>query len=118
MRKVLIVAPTRRDLLNLVDGRVLSRYDLVFEESQGVAGVFGSSDSTAALATVVADRLGLPGPGYEAFMRCHDKLVCRRIQAQAGPRAGPGVPALHTHQPIDPPPPPHPVFVQTVPGPP
>ena len=78
MRKVLIVAPTRRDLLNLVDGRVLSRYDLVFEESPGVAGVFGSSDSTAALATVVADRLGLPGPGYEAFMRCHDKLVCRR----------------------------------------
>jgi hypothetical protein len=86
MRRVLVVAPTRRDLLNLADARVLARYDLVFEERPGVQGVFGSSDSTAALAVVVADRLGLPGPGYEAFMRCHDKLVSRRIQAEAVPR--------------------------------
>ena len=91
MRRVLVVAPTRRDLLNLADARVLARYDLVFEERPGVQGVFGSSDSTAALAVVVADRLGLPGPGYEAFMRCHDKLVSRRIQAEAVPEATPPV---------------------------
>ena len=89
MRRVLVVAPTRRDLLNLADARVLARHDLVFEERPGVQGVFGSSDSTAALAVVVADRLGLPGPGYEAFMRCHDKLVSRRIQAEAVPEATP-----------------------------
>ena len=83
MKRVLIVAPTRRDLLNLADGRILPRYDLVFEERPGLDGVFGSSDSTAALAVVVADRLRLPGPGYEAFMRCHDKLASRRIQATA-----------------------------------
>src|SRR3954468_283879 len=100
MKRLLVVAPTRRDLLNLADGKVLSRYDLVFEESPGVAGVFGSSDSTAALATVVADRLGLPGPGYEAFMRCHDKLVCRRIQAEAVPEA---VPAFATLDALRPP---------------
>ena len=32
MKRVLVVAPTRRDLLNLADARVLARYDLVFEE--------------------------------------------------------------------------------------
>ena len=116
MRKVLIVAPTRRDLLNLVDGRVLSRYDLVFEESPGVAGVFGSSDSTAALATVVADRLGLPGSGYDAFMRCHDKLVCRRIQAEAVPEAVPAFAAIDTHQRSERAPLPYPFFVKPVQG--
>jgi biotin carboxylase len=116
MHKVLIVAPTRRDLLNLVDGRILSRYDLVFEESPGVAGVFGSSDSTAALATVVADRLGLPGPGYEAFMRCHDKLVCRRIQADAVPDAVPAFAPIDTHAPQNGAPLPYPFFVKPVQG--
>lgn len=116
MHKVLIVAPTRRDLLNLVDGRILSRYDLVFEESPGVAGVFGSSDSTAALATVVADRLGLPGPGYEAFMRCHDKLVCRRIQADAVPEAVPAYAPIDTHAPQNGAPLAYPFFVKPVQG--
>ena len=116
MRKVLIVAPTRRDLLNLVDGRVLSRYDLVFEESPGVAGVFGSSDSTAALATVVAERLGLPGSGYDAFMRCHDKLVCRRIQAEAVPEAVPAFAAIDTHQRSERAPLSYPFFIKPVQG--
>jgi hypothetical protein len=116
MHKVLIVAPTRRDLLNLVDGRILSRYDLVFEESPGVAGVFGSSDSTAALATVVADRLGLPGPGYDVFMRCHDKLVCRRIQADAVPEAVPAYAPIDTHAPQNGAPLPYPFFVKPVQG--
>ena len=92
MKRLLVVAPTRRDLLNLAEGRMLSRFDLVFEERPGIDGVFGSSDSTAALAVVVADRLGLPGPGYDAFMRCHDKLVCRRIQAAPCPRPRPRSP--------------------------
>ena len=47
MKRVLVVAPTRRDLLNLANGRVLARYDLAFEERPGLDGVFGSSDSTA-----------------------------------------------------------------------
>ena len=79
--------------------------------------MFGSSDSTAALATVVADRLGLPGPGYEAFMRCHDKLVCRRIQAEAVPEAVPAF-AADRHPPAAPsaPPLPYPFFVKPVQG--
>jgi biotin carboxylase len=116
MRRVLVVAPTRRDLLNLADARVLARYDLVFEERPGVQGVFGSSDSTAALAVVVADRLGLPGPGYEAFMRCHDKLVSRRIQAEAVPEATPQFAALDAMRPPERPPLPYPFFVKPVQG--
>src|SRR3982750_4401344 len=99
MKRLFVVAPTRRDLLNLADARLLSRFDLVFEERPGLDGVFGSSASTAALAVVVADRLGLPGPGYEAFMRCHDKLASRRIQAEAVPEATPRVPALGAMRP-------------------
>ena len=116
MRRVLVVAPTRRDLLNLADPRVLARYDLVFEERPGVQGVFGSSDSTAALAVVVADRLGLPGPGYEAFMRCHDKLVSRRIQAEAVPEATPLFAPLDAMRPPERPPLPYPFFVKPVQG--
>jgi 5-methyltetrahydropteroyltriglutamate--homocysteine methyltransferase len=116
MRRVLVVAPTRRDLLNLADARVLARYDLVFEERPGVQGVFGSSDSTAALAVVVADRLGLPGPGYEAFMRCHDKLVSRRIQAEAVPEATPRFAPLDAMRPPERPPLPYPFFVKPVQG--
>ncbi|HET6847591.1 MAG TPA: ATP-grasp domain-containing protein [Gaiellales bacterium] len=116
MKRLLVVAPTRRDLLNLADGRLLSRYDLVFEEGPGVDGVFGSSDSTAALAVVVADRLGLPGPGYESFMRCHDKLVCRRVQAEAVPEATPPFAPLDAQRAPEHPPLPYPFFVKPVQG--
>jgi D-alanine-D-alanine ligase-like ATP-grasp enzyme len=116
MKRVLIVAPTRRDLLNLADGRVLPRYDLVFEERPGLDGVFGSSDSTAALAVVVADRLGLPGPGYEAFMRCHDKLISRGIQAQVVPEATPAFAPLDAMRPPQQPPFRYPFFVKPVQG--
>jgi len=116
MKRLLIVAPTRRDLLNLADGRLLARYDLVFEERPGIDGVFGSSDSTAALAVVVADRLGLPGPGYDAFMRCHDKLVARHIQAQTVPEATPAFAAVDAMRPPDHPPLPYPFFIKPVQG--
>jgi biotin carboxylase len=116
MRRLLVVAPSRRDLLNLADGRILARFDVVFEESPGMHGVFGSSDSTAALAVVVADRLGLPGPGYEAFMRCHDKLVCRRISQATVPEATPAFAMLDALRPPASPVLPYPFFVKPVQG--
>ena len=116
MKRVLIVAPTRRDLLNLADGRILPRYDLVFEERPGLDGVFGSSDSTAALAVVVADRLRLPGPGYEAFMRCHDKLASRRIQERTVPSATPAFAPIDAMRPPDRAPLAYPFFVKPVQG--
>jgi biotin carboxylase len=116
MSRLLVVAPTRRDLLNLADGRILARFDVVFEEQTGLHGVFGSSDSTAALAVVVADRLGLPGPGYEAFMRCHDKLVCRRVSQATVPEATPAFAMLDALRPPSTPVLPYPFFVKPVQG--
>ncbi len=116
MKRLFVVAPTRRDLLNLADPRLLSRFDLVFEEGPGLSGVFGSSDSTAALAVVVADRLGLPGPGYEAFMRCHDKLTSRRIQSAVVPEATPRFEPVDAQRPPDRPPLPYPFFIKPVQG--
>lgn len=115
MRRVLIPSPTRRDLLNLADPRLHARFDLVFEEQPRIDGVFGSSDSTAALAVVIADRLGLPGPGYEAFMRCHDKLVCRHICREAAPEATPRFAEIDLRRP-DPAPLPYPFFLKPVQG--
>jgi biotin carboxylase len=114
--RILIPSPTRRDLLNLADPRLHARFDLVFEEQPGIDGVFGSSDSTAALAVVVADRLGLPGPGYDAFMRCHDKLVCRRICRQAVPEVTPAFAPVDAHRRWDEPPLPFPFFLKPVQG--
>ena len=117
MRRVLIVAPTRRDLLNLADGTGAGALRPgVRGAARASQGVFGSSDSTAALAVVVADRLGLPGPGYEAFMRCHDKLVSRRIQAEAVPEATPRFAPLDAMRPPERPPLPYPFFVKPVQG--
>src|SRR3954465_8414614 len=116
MRRILTPPPTKRDLLNLADPRLHARFDLVFEEQPGIRGVFGSSDSTAALAVVVADRLRLPGPGYDAFMRCHDKLVCRRICKRAAPEATPAFASVDALHPPAAPPLPYPFFLKPVQG--
>ena len=62
----------------------------------------GSSDATGHLAAVLAERLGLPGPGRAAFMRCHDNFESRRIQAEAVPEATPEFAAVDLDDP-DPP---------------
>jgi biotin carboxylase len=105
---VLVLCPGQRDRLNLADERIMERFavqlagepirpgfdaagfiDHMARFGPAVAGVMGSSDATGHLAAVLAERLGLPGPGREAFMRCHDKLASRRIQAEAVPEATP-----------------------------
>ena len=105
---LLVLCPGRRDHLNLADERIMERFAVqlagepigpgfdpaAFVEHMArfgptVDGVMGSSDATGHLAAVLAERLGLPGPGRAAFMRCHDKLESRRIQAEAVPEATP-----------------------------
>ena len=87
MPTALIICPGQRDRLNLADERILSRYGLRLAGAAGhgpgfdpgsvrrrrssaeappVHGVLGSSDATGHLATVIADRLGLPGSGRRA----------------------------------------------------
>jgi biotin carboxylase len=114
MKRILLPAPTRRDLLNLDDPRIAERYELVETEQPGLNGVFGSNDSTASLAATVADRLALPGPGYEAFMRCHDKLAARIVQQRTVPDATPRFAPLDAES--RKPPLPYPFFVKPVMG--
>ena len=93
-----------------------SRFDLVFEERPGVDGVFGSSDSTAALAVVVADRLGLPGPGYDGV---HALPRQARVAADPGRSRARGdarVRRGRCHAPDRRPPLPYPFFLKPVQG--
>jgi biotin carboxylase len=130
---VLILCPGRRDRLNLADERILDRFALRFAgQAIGpgfdpasfvdsvsridgrVDGVFGSSDATGHLAAVLGERLGLPGPGRAAFMRCHDKLASRRIQAEAVPEATPAFAPIDLDSPTVDAPLPYPFFVKPV----
>jgi biotin carboxylase len=115
---VLVLCPGQRDRLNLADERIMERFavhlagepigarfdpaafvDSMARLGPGVDGVMGSNDATAHLAAVIAERLGLPGPGRAAFMRCHDKLASRRVQAQIVPEATPAFAPLELDDP-------------------
>jgi biotin carboxylase len=130
---VLVVCPGQRDRLNLADERILDRYALRFAgQSIGpefdprtfvdhmirfgpqADGIFGSSDATGHLATILADAAGLPGPGREAFMRCHDKLASRRIQAETVPEATPAFAPVELADADPRPPLPFPFFLKPV----
>jgi ATP-grasp domain len=130
---VLVVCPGQRDRLNLADERILARYALRFAgQTIGAGfdartfvdhmirfgpaadGIFGSSDATGHLATILADAAGLPGPGRAAFMRCHDKLACRRVQAEAVPEATPAFAAVELDDPDPRAPLPFPFFLKPI----
>src|SRR5437764_13956608 len=132
MPDVLILCPGQRDRLNLADERILDRFalrfaggpiragfdpiafvDQVAAERPAVDGVFGSNDATGHLASVLAARLGVPGPAPEAFMRCHDKLESRRVQAAAAPAVTPAFAEVDVDA-GGPPPLPFPFFVKPV----
>src|SRR5690348_12286184 len=134
MPDVLVICPGQRDRLNLADERILDRFGLRFAGSAirpgfdpvafvdqvatgrpAVDGVFGSNDATAHLAGILAERLGLPGPPPDAFMRCHDKLTSRRIQAEAVPEATPAFAEVDADA-GDSPPLPFPFFIKPLNG--
>ncbi len=134
MPTALIICPGQRDRLNLADDRILSRYGLrlagapvtspgfdpgrfadeIVSEAPQVQGMLGSSDATGHLATVIADRLALPGASPSAFLRCHDKLTCRLIQAETVPEATPQFAAIDPDNPPAKAPLPYPFFVKPV----
>lgn len=134
MPTALIICPGQRDRLNLADERILCQYGLqlagppvttpgfdpgafvasVTAEAPAVQGVLGSGDATGHLATVIADRLGLPGASPAAFLRCHDKLECRRIQAEVVPEVTPRFAEIDPDHPPAAPPLPYPFFVKPV----
>ncbi|HEY3765738.1 MAG TPA: ATP-grasp domain-containing protein [Gaiellales bacterium] len=130
---VLVICAGQRDRLNLADERILDRFALRFA-GQPIGpefdartfvdhmtrfgpeadGIFGSSDATGHLTSILADSAGLPGPGRAAFMRCHDKLACRRVQAEVVPEATPRFAAVELDAPDAPAPLPFPFFLKPV----
>jgi ATP-grasp domain len=130
---VLVVCPSQRDRLNLADERILDRYALRFAGQPidsgfdartfvdhmirfgpPADGIFGSSDATGHLASILAEAAGLPGPGREAFMRCHDKLASREIQARTVPEATPAFAAVDLDDSDARPPLPFPFFMKPI----
>ena len=130
---VLVICPSQRDRLNLADERILDRYALRFAGQPigpgfdartfvdhmirfgpAADGILGSSDATGHIASILADAAGLPGPGREAFMRCHDKLASREIQARAVPEATPAFAAVDLDDPDVRPPLPFPFFMKPI----
>ena len=130
---VLVLCPGQRDRLNLADERIMERFavrlagepirpgfdatafiDHMARFGPAADGVIGSSDATGHLAAVLAERVGLPGPGRAAFMRCHDKLASRRIQAEAVPEATPAFAEVDLDAPDTGPPLPLPFFLKPV----
>jgi biotin carboxylase len=130
---VLVLCPGQRDRLNLADERIMDRFavhlagerigprfdpgafvDHMARLGPAADGVMGSNDATAHLAAVLAERLGLPGPGRAAFMRCHDKLACRRAQAEIVPDATPAFAGVDLDAPDADPPLPFPFFLKPV----
>jgi biotin carboxylase len=130
---VLVLCPGQRDRLNLADERIMDRFAVhlagqpigprfdpaAFVEHMAqlgprADGVMGANDATAHLAAVLAERLGLPGPGRDAFMRCHDKLASRRAQAEAVPEATPAFAGVDLDDADDTAPLPFPFFLKPV----
>lgn len=130
---ILVLCPGQRDRLNLADERIMERFAVrlagepigprfnpaAFVEHMArfasiADGVMGSNDATAHLAAVLAERLGLPGPGRDGFMRCHDKLASRRAQAEVVPDATPAFAAVEVDDPDAEAPLPYPFFLKPV----
>lgn len=67
-------------------------------------GVIGTKDRSALLASIVADRRGLPGPRPHALLVCQHKPTARALQHQLIPEATPRF-ALLSGRPLEFPPP-------------
>ena len=125
MREILVVCPQPRDPRPGAWGRYRVRHggrdlDLVDAEPAAlleelsaaqVDGVVGTKDRSALLASLVARRLGLPGPSPEAIVRCQHKPTSRTIQRAVAPEETPASAVL-----VGEPPFPGPWFVKPVVG--
>lgn len=58
--------------------------------SEPADGVVGTKDRSALLASLIAERRGLPGPRPQALLACQHKPTSRALQRAAAPEAVPG----------------------------
>ena len=109
MRQVLVVCPQERDLREIraaglgdafavaTAGSDLDDHDDAFAPERFVSeqalrevdGVVGTKDRSALLASLIAERAGLPGPTARALLACQHKPTSRRLQQDAAPEAVP-----------------------------
>jgi biotin carboxylase len=107
VQDVLLVCPQERDFTLVRSAGVEQRYNVravgrdldsgeidpadVLDEAAGLPadGAVGTKDRSALLASVVAQRRGLPGPSPQALFACQHKPTSRELQRQAVPEATP-----------------------------
>jgi ATP-grasp domain len=130
-KDVLVVCPQERDRRAIRAAGLDARYSVRFAgpdldgvdrpdttallselEAIPADAVVASKDRSALLASVLAERRGLPGPAPAAIVRCQHKPSSRRLQQSAVPEATPRFAALDG----EPPPFPPPFFVKPVVG--
>ena len=122
MRDMLVVCPQERDLQAIraagLDGRyrihcagadldAIDTFDpeAFLEECDSIPadGVIGTKDRSALLASLVAERRGLPGPLPRALTACQFKPTARALQRATVPAATPRFALLDSRPPFGPP---------------
>ena len=136
MPSVLVVCPQERDLREIrlsglgrsfcvcYEGADLDAIDDPFDpevflarcQAQPVDGVVGTKDRSALLASLVAERQGLPGPTPRALLACQHKPTSRRLQREVAPQAVPAFSLLDDRLSLQRAPFPPPFFVKPVVG--
>jgi ATP-grasp domain len=130
MRDILVLCPQERDLTAIRSAGLEERFRVRFEGSDldqleyfdpdsflaGLAdvpadGVIGTKDLSALLASVLAERRGLPGPRPQALIACQHKPTSREVQRRAAPEATPDFALLDGSSPFG-----FPFFVKPVVG--
>ena len=134
MRDIIVVCPQERDRAQIRAARLDDRYRVRYAgpDLDGVTdfdpdaflaewitvtadGVVGTKDRSALLASLLAERLALPGPTPEAVINCQHKGRSRLLQREVSPAATPLFAAVHD---ADGPPPafPRPWFAKPIVG--
>jgi biotin carboxylase len=108
MKDILVVCPQQRDVNAIRSAGLEARYrvryagedlDLLEEfdprafltewERVPADGIVGTKDQSSLLASLLAERRGLPGPTMEALLACQHKPTSRELQRQVAPEATP-----------------------------
>jgi biotin carboxylase len=122
MRDILVVCPQERDLQAIRAAGLDSRYRIHYagadldavdvfdprgfvEECDAIPadGVVGTKDRSALLASLIAERRGLPGPSPRALIACQFKPTARALQRATMPAATPRFALLDGRPPFGPP---------------
>ena len=122
MRDILVVCPQERDIQAIRAAGLDSRYRIHYagadldavdvfdpqgfiEECDAIPadGVFGTKDRSALLASLIAERRGLPGPSPRALIACQFKPTARALERASMPAATPRFALLDGRPPFGPP---------------